>query len=62
MATQKELQQRENPQDDEEEEDPQLKPTAMDFVVAVGFCLFGVVALCAGLLSIFVAETTRRQE
>ncbi|KAI2508628.1 transmembrane amino acid transporter protein [Fragilaria crotonensis] len=54
-------QQQQQPEEEEEEDDPQLTPRIMDFVVAVGFCLFGVVALCAGLLSIFVAETTRRR-
>lgn len=58
--TQEDLQQQKQ-EDEEEEDDSQLTPTVMDFVIAIGFCLFGVVALCAGLLSIFVAETTRRR-
>ena len=56
---QQQQKQQQQPEEEEEEDDPQLTPRVMDFVVAVGFCLFGVVALCAGLLSIFVAETTR---
>jgi solute carrier family 38 (sodium-coupled neutral amino acid transporter), member 11 len=41
------------------EDDPQEIPEVMDFVVAIGFCIFGVLALCAGVLSIFVAQTSR---
>jgi sodium-coupled neutral amino acid transporter 11 len=36
------------------EEDPQHDPPApLDFLIAIGFILFGVVALCAGLVSIY---------
>jgi hypothetical protein len=42
--------------DEEEDEDPQLTPDVVDFIIAVGFILFGIVALTAGLLSIFATQ------
>ena len=35
-------------------EDSQSNPTVLDFMIAVGFIIFGVVALFAGLLSLYV--------
>jgi sodium-coupled neutral amino acid transporter 11 len=43
-------------QQEEEEDDPQESPQLMDFVIAVSYMLFGLVALSAGLLSIFAAQ------
>lgn len=40
----------------QEEEDPQESPQLVDFIIAVCYILFGIVALCAGLLSIYAAE------
>lgn len=42
-------------QQEEQEEDIKIVPTLADFVVAVLYMILGVVALCAGLVSIYVA-------
>lgn len=38
------------------EKDPQETPGCFDFIVAIGFCLVGVVALVAGLVSLYADQ------
>jgi hypothetical protein len=40
--------------------EPPHEPKPVDFVIAIGYMLFGAVAMCAGLVSIFEEEEAAR--